>query len=264
MIQDSPRSGIFNMAADSYIADYARQTSQPVLRLYTWDQPTLSVGFHQKLTGEQIDSCRRHGVPIVRRPTGGRAVLHDQELTYALALPETYPLLIAGRHVLLKKVGEAFVAAAMRLGLHAELIRSSQPSERLQRGSALCFESMSRWEVHLAGRKWIGSAQRFLPGAFLQHGSILLKSDLLNPLTRKQSRNQLTTDDFFLIDLEALRQILPSAFQDQLGIFWQEENLCANECARIQSQITTRSKLETIKVASPFQVLDRSYAEEPS
>jgi lipoate-protein ligase A len=184
LIRDGALDGAFNMAADIYLAEEARRTGWIILRLYRWQTPTLSLGFHQKVGSNVLDRCTKMGVPVVRRPTGGRAVLHDNELTYCLVLPESHPLFTNRRDDLLRSIGEVFVSAARRLNLDAELVRVGQNrdfagnSER--KGSPLCFDAVSRWEVRLDGRKWIGSAQRFLPGVLLQHGSILLGESSLD------------------------------------------------------------------------------------
>ena len=132
------------MAADLYLTSESQRTKEIILRLYAWEKPTLSLGYHQKLTPENIDRCKLFGVPIVRRPTGGRAVLHDREVTYAITIPNGHPVLKQGREAVLRDIGGAFTTAAHHLGLKAELVRfgnrtSSKP------GSPLCFDSISRW-----------------------------------------------------------------------------------------------------------------------
>jgi lipoate-protein ligase A len=183
LILDGARNGAYNMAADLFCADLANQTGRPLLRFYAWDTATLSLGYHQKLSPHQVERFLEREVPIVRRPTGGRAVLHDRELTYCLCVPDGHPVYRHERSGMLKEIGSVFVNAAEQLGLNAQLARTgsrNHPSPGSHKGgSPLCFDSISRWEVQLNGRKWIGSAQRFLPGVLLQHGSILMRrSDL--------------------------------------------------------------------------------------
>ncbi len=253
LIQDGSHGGTFNMAADVYLTELAQATGQVILRLYSWEQPTLSLGFHQLLSEQQMESCRRLGLPIVRRPTGGRAVLHDRELTYALAIPNNHDLLRFGRNRLLKAIGSIFVSAAAKIGQHADLLRvgnHSAPTTAFSPTvSPLCFESTSRWEVHLSGRKWIGSAQRFLPAAFLQHGSILLGSSsvdlcaIFGPAGAAQNLRELEVMD---IDLRAA---IAGAFSQHWQITWQEYCFSSEEHEKIKSLSCEYDYLK-LKIAS--------------
>jgi len=238
LIQDGAHSGRFNMAADLYLAAEAERTGSLHLRLYTWDQPTLSLGYHQRLSPERLEACRRQGVPAVRRPTGGRAVLHDNELTYALALPMDHPLLAQGRDALLRKIGAVFVAAAQSLDLPAEMVRAGSREEDsakpLIKGSPLCFDSLSRWEVRLDGRKWIGSAQRVLTRSFLQHGSILLGPGRLSLAALLSLPGEDPATVPFNLDASALRRHLPEACRLHLACKWHEAAFTHQELEQIR------------------------------
>jgi lipoate-protein ligase A len=235
LIQDSIYDGAFNMAADLFLAEQTVRTGAPILRLYGWKRPTLSLGFHQKADAEIIRRCRGWGVPVVRRPTGGRAVLHDRELTYCFVAPLTHPLMQAGRSALLKAIGSAFVDAAARSGLKAELVRisgSEAGSETFFRSKNdfLCFSSVSRWEVRLNGCKWIGSAQRILKDAFLQHGSIVLGPGAIPVGALFQTEQKNCFGDCDLTSLESsLRRTIPEAFRKMWGGDWREDPLSSEE-----------------------------------
>ncbi|MFH1733730.1 MAG: hypothetical protein ABIE92_03390 [bacterium] len=244
LIQDQARSGLFNMAADSYAASWAKRVDAPVLRLYTWNCATLSLGFHQKISDTIRDKCTAAKVPIVRRPTGGRAVLHDNELTYCLCLPTDHELFKAARDDLLRQIGEIFVLAASKCGLDADQVRVSgremPVGEPLKKGSPLCFDSVSRWEVRLNGRKWIGSAQRFLPGVLLQHGSIILgrnSIDLATLFGLKRSAEETTdwTDD--QIDIDLLRVEIPKSFSANWNIDWETRILDQSLATEISDSV---------------------------
>jgi lipoate-protein ligase A len=163
------------MALDEVLAtSCARGEGPPTLRLYTWDPPTVSVGYAQALGGEvDLEACRRLGFGVVRRMTGGRAVLHQHELTYAIAFPEGL-LGPGGIQEDYRRISQGLIAGLRRLGVAADLSRGS-----VGRGavSGVCFLSSSRFELSVAGRKLVGSAQRRLRGAVLQHGSLLLDLD---------------------------------------------------------------------------------------
>jgi lipoate-protein ligase A len=246
LIQDIAREGAFNMAADLFLARRAEATGRVILRLYAWERPTLSLGYHQKFTPQQLENCRREGVDVVRRPSGGRAVLHDHELTYALALPSAHPWLRQGRDALLRQVGAAFVEAAKNLDLPAELVRAGNREadsvKPLSQGNPLCFSSVSRWEVRLAGHKWIGSAQRILPGSFLQHGAILLGPNRINlaallGLPEPDQENIIP----FIVEAEALRRHIPEAFRLHLATEWREEPFTHQELSQIRRFIEEES-----------------------
>ena len=240
------------MAADLYFSQESRRTSEPFLRLYTWDKPTLSLGFHQKVPETVRNRCLKNDIPIVRRPTGGRAVLHDRELTYCLCLPLKHPLFQSARGELLRQIGEIFVSAASLIGVKAELVRAGNRLAGnegvLRKGSPLCFDSVSRWEVQISGHKWIGSAQRFFPDVLLQHGSILLgESDVdlgslfgLTNRTSEQAWNQSKSSHAHsaaAIKEDDLRRTIPEAFCIHWDITWRAEPTMPAEIELITSSI---------------------------
>lgn len=151
--------------------------SPPTLRLYRWSAPTLSIGYSQDRDRDvDRDACRARGIDVIRRVTGGRAVLHDAEVTYSVVVP-------AGQSGFGTGLGEAYlkVAAGLVASLRLLGVRTAVPAHGprdLARPSraAACFATTARHEIAVDGRKLIGSAQRRAGGAFLQHGSILLES----------------------------------------------------------------------------------------
>jgi len=173
VIVDGPAAGEGNMASDLLLAtSLDRGEAPPTLRLYGWDPPAVSIGYHQDqgdLDGDRLSSA---GIHLVRRPTGGGAILHWQELTYAVALPLT----AGSPRDLYRAVHGALLAGVRRLGIDAEL---GDPAEgrRVARGPSAgvaCFSTAATSEIHAGGKKLVGSAQRKLGGVILQHGSFLL------------------------------------------------------------------------------------------
>lgn len=171
---DEPHDGPTNMAIDEVLASGCAQgSSSPCLRLYRWTVPTVSLGYNQPIHGDvDLASCRQRGVPLVRRPTGGRALLHDQELTYSITLP----IPPGSRGVLqdYQWISNCLLIALRKLGVAASLSRGDRARGE---GGGLCFNSSSRYELTVNGRKLIGSAQRRFNGALLQHGSLLVEID---------------------------------------------------------------------------------------
>ena len=242
LILDGAREGSFNMAADLFSAEKSQRDGIPLLRLYSWQKPTVSLGYHQKLPDEIARQCDRIGVPIVRRPTGGRAVLHDNEITYCLTIPREHPLFNQDRGSMQRSIGEILVNAADKAGLKANLARAgsrAQSGYRSRRnGSPLCFDAISRWEVQLNNSKWIGSAQRFFPGIFLQHGSIKIGSNSIDPSLLFMLKNTAEGTEIS-IELAKCRNLwitIPDAFSETWNLQWQEALFSREEESIIESQ----------------------------
>lgn len=165
-------SGPWNMGVDEALLASAA-SGVATLRLYSWRGAWLSLGYAQDLEADQVARCRRAGVGLVRRATGGRAVLHGRDLTYAVAAPEGWlPRGLRGSYDL---VAAALLDALRKLGLDA--VRSPRGSEAPGRGVFDCFAAPAADEICVAGRKLAGSAQRRTGGVVLQHGSIRMAPD---------------------------------------------------------------------------------------
>lgn len=165
------------MALDETLARACASGGPPTLRFYGWRRPTLSIGRHQRLTeAADLGACERLGVEVVRRPTGGRAVLHEEEITYALAAPAADPLLAGGFRCALRRLARALVAGLRGLGVPADLATPEAAPPGPGTPSAVpCFFSPARDEILAGGLKIAAAAQWRLPGALLQHGSIPLR-----------------------------------------------------------------------------------------
>lgn len=157
------RAGEYNMAADEALLDRAIGSGGAFLRLYRWHPATLSIGRNQRLDGD-------YGAPVVRRPTGGKAVWHDHELTYAVAAPIS---LFGSLRNAYCEIHTRLATALRSLGIDATLA-PYRPTVRPSDGPPSCFAAPVGGEILVAGRKLAGSAQVRRGDAFLQHGSILL------------------------------------------------------------------------------------------
>lgn len=168
-----PLDGADNMALDDALQQRARDTGEGVVRVYSWAHPTLSLGRNQRAAGVYPpERARALGVAIVRRPTGGRALLHHREITYSVTAPAPEHESLAPSY---RAINQALLEALRGLGVRAEVAVRSQ---RLPPpGSAPCFELPADGELMLGGRKLVGSAQYRERGALLQHGSILVHDD---------------------------------------------------------------------------------------
>jgi len=170
LLQDGASAGAVNMARDEALLELR---TVPTLRFYRWALPTLSLGYFQRAADLPLDAVRARGGEVVRRSTGGKAILHEHELTYSLCAPETGAL--AG--------GPAAAMAAVHEALAQDLARQAGAEVRLRQeaamasdiqGSAWCFEDSSPLDLALDGRKLLGSAARRRHGWILFHGSLVL------------------------------------------------------------------------------------------
>jgi lipoate-protein ligase A len=166
------------MAADEAMAQgVVEGTVPPTVRVFGWRPPAVSFGYAQRVAREvDVGRCRRMGVDIVRRPSGGRAVLHWHELTYSVVCPEDDLTFGGSIQDAYRKISLCLVAGLSALGVNAgfEPGRQPAPSPRGPELTAPCFSSTTQYEVTLGGRKLAGSAQRRMNGVLLQHGSLLI------------------------------------------------------------------------------------------
>ena len=169
LLDGAGHPGAWNMAVDDDLLREAGRTGAAFLRLYRWDPPCLSFGRHEPaLTRYDRSRIEALGLDVVRRPTGGRAVWHEHEVTYAVAAPIARFGSLRDSY---RAIHERLAAALRRLGADATLAPDA-PAPGI--GAGACFAAPVGGEVLVAGRKVIGSAQVRRDSAFLQHGSILL------------------------------------------------------------------------------------------
>jgi lipoate-protein ligase A len=175
IIDDTPLDGSWNMAVDEYLFQSLTEDPKTIVRFYAWKNPTVSLGYSQKvLEVADVEFCKKHGIDIVRRMTGGKLVLHHKEVTYSLASSDTeiFTATLADSYRL---ISEALMKGLEMMGL-APSLASPAPQEYV-RGNLPCFSYPSRNEVEVGGKKIIGSAQKRVGTNFIQHGSIPLEED---------------------------------------------------------------------------------------
>ena len=171
--------GATNMAIDEALWR-GRQAgaSPPTLRFYGWAPPTVSLGYGQRLDRHvDVEACRRLGVGVVRRPTGGSAIYHDgpeRELTYSVSATADDLGVSADLLDTYRWIARALVRGLRALGAAAEMVPTGRG---LGRDPAFCFARTGAYEIEVAGKKLVGSAQRRQGTSFLQHGAILLAVD---------------------------------------------------------------------------------------
>ncbi|MDS3977692.1 biotin/lipoate A/B protein ligase family protein [Staphylococcus capitis] len=173
----------YNMAMDEALLNFvSRGEIDPVIRFYTWNPATLSIGYFQRLQKEiDIEKVSEKGFGLVRRQTGGRGVLHDKELTYSVIVPESHPNMPSTITEAYRVISQGLLEGFKNLGFETYFAvpRSKEEREKLkQPRSSVCFDAPSWYELVVEGRKIAGSAQTRQKGVILQHGSILQDIDI--------------------------------------------------------------------------------------
>lgn len=231
-IDSSSGTPAFNMAMDEALLNWhSRGDIPPVLRFYSWAPAGISVGFFQKVKDTiDIKNAEKYGIPLVRRQTGGKAVLHDQELTYSILIAEAHadmPKSVKEAYLILSK---GLIEGYRVLGIEAELAHPVSKSS----GSAVCFEEPSWYELTVEGKKAAGSAQTRKKGVILQHGSVPLTMDEqklfelfiypnehMKEKARTAFRNRAVAINDLLpkpVNLEEVKTAFQAGFEKGLGI----------------------------------------------
>ncbi|ANB61832.1 lipoate--protein ligase family protein [Anoxybacteroides amylolyticum] len=175
-------SPAFNMALDEALLEWHSEGKiPPTIRFYGWNPPTLSIGYFQKVEKEiDMEAVKKYSLGFVRRPTGGRGVLHDQELTYSVIVSESHPAMPQTVTEAYRVISQGILEGFRFLGLDAYFAVPKTEEEKADLKnprSAVCFDAPSWYELVVEGRKVAGSAQTRQKGVILQHGSILLDLD---------------------------------------------------------------------------------------
>jgi len=234
LIEDGPASGEWNMAVDSALLKSAELgVSAPALRLYEWDRPTLSYGYLQEKDGWiDLDYLEKNRIPIVRRPTGGRALVHDDEVTYSVIIPSSSPLYGSLRQIY-GMVSDAIKKALDDIGVKTGEGKT-QPGSR---NSALCHSAKTSFEISLEGRKIVCGAQRRFKSSAIQHGAIALSVDKERDLScfiwrdeadRKMAVRKMGGLNDFLekrVSADTVRKALINAFEKLYGIEFEKGEL---------------------------------------
>jgi len=162
---------------DAVVEQIGEGSSPPTLRFYTWNPPCLSLGYTQPAGQADLPRLAAAGWDIVRRPTGGRAILHTDELTYSLSAPLNNPLVTGGVLASYRRISQAIIHGLSLLGLPIETSENAQSIPHAEQ-EPVCFEVPSAYETTAMGKKLVGSAQVRRKKAVLQHGAIPLTGDI--------------------------------------------------------------------------------------
>lgn len=179
LLRTQPAMGAWNMAVDEAIlGSTSRGLEPPTLRLYSWSPPCLSLGYAQSIEDTDIESLNSFGWDIVRRPTGGRAILHTDELTYSICGMNDNPHLAGSVLESYRQLSQGLLEALRLMGISADVPKPAGKQGNQETQNPVCFEVPSNYEITVGGKKLIGSAQARRKSGVLQHGSLPLYGDL--------------------------------------------------------------------------------------
>ena len=235
MLDSGIADGATNMATDHALLVRAATSGEAVLRIYAWAHPTLSFGMHER-SRVRPEALAAHGVDVVRRPTGGRALLHHREVTYSI----TAPAAGVGLGESYRAINAVLLAALAKLGVHAT--EAERRTRATAPDGAACFAEPNVGELVVDGRKLVGSAQRRDQEALLQHGSILLADDqgLIARLRGSDVGGEVTTAASLTailgraVSYAEVRDALIAALRDAVG----EHSVTALEAAAIAPAVS--------------------------
>lgn len=237
LIESPADNGAHNMAVDVALSETVRDTGQPVLRFYRWWPPCISFGRNQPARGQYDEGeAKRRGIDFVRRPTGGRAVYHHHEITYAVIVGDRQ---LGGPRRTYEAIHKSLLAGLRLLGAAIDLV---DPGIALRPSTVPCFQEVDGGAIVAGKRKLVGSAQLRQSGVLLQHGSILLTGDQ-SPTTELLKVNWRADDRDRPAALDELLQVLPtwgelvdgllSGFERLLGVEFEGSRLDAAEKSRM-------------------------------
>jgi len=259
-IVDFDRSGWFHMAADDYIARSINETQyDAVLRFYTWQPPAVSLGCHQKSDVVDLPECHNRGWDVVFRSTGGRALLHRNDLSYSIVFKSA-----SNRFSRLRKLYEnasyAICDVMRQIGIETDNI-SLSPKLKAKLRSDLCLDAKVRGEVSVTGKKITAAAQHVYHDSLLQHGSIQLKGDPadiaeitnlsgeVREAVKRNLRNEACSLDSILAeipDVEVLIEMIKVSIVDTMMLqvnddYWNDYEISCIEGMRERFEIASNN-----------------------
>jgi len=256
LIKNKPADGAWNMAVDEAILEaVSSKEAMPTLRLYAWQPACLSLGYSQNFSDVDLERLQARGWGIVRRLTGGRAILHTDELTYALIAPADEPLVAGSLLESYNRIARGLLKAMEILDLPVE-INAHTPGLNTNAAGPVCFEMPSAYEITFQGKKLIGSAQARRKQGVLQHGSFPLFGDLgriIQVLTfsgdgeRQEAFARLMdratnaeTVSGKKLDWEFVAMVFVQAFSSELDLRLMEDELSTKELNRAHELVETK------------------------
>lgn len=253
LIKTPPSTGAWNMAVDEAILEYIYQNkAKPTLRLYAWNPPCLSLGHAQPFADVDMERLKSRGWDVVRRVTGGRAILHTDEITYSVTGSAEDEILSGGVLESYNRLSKALLYAVQSLSLPVK-VQEEKHTTGSKNLNPVCFEVPSSYEITVDGKKLIGSAQARKKEGVLQHGSLPLTGDLTricdalffeNESARQEAKDRLlaraTTVESVLnvnTSWDTAANAFVQGFEKELGVEFETEELSQSELQRAEELV---------------------------
>jgi len=257
VIKSPPASAEYNMALDeAFLFSTSQFLSPPTLRLYSWHPPAISIGYAQKINDVDPSALAKNQWGLVRRPTGGKAILHIDELTYSITAPLNDPIMAGSLLESYRRISAALQKSLEFLGISTSADHQYSNESGQKNIDAVCFKTPSNYEITWKGKKLIGSAQARKAGGVLQHGSLPLFGDLarITKVLNYASQNdrdtaaQQTLDRAVTLEeaaghpitWEQVSEALIAGFSSQFGIQLMLDEPTQNELAEAEKLVQTK------------------------
>ena len=257
--EPEPNSGCFNMAADEYIANLvSTDLNSAVLRIYHWDPTAISLGVNQSHDSISLNECGKQGWDVVRRPTGGRTLLHMDDISFAFAIKRGRDKFEDLKRVYIG-IAEAISKSLRSFGIDAG--SDSKPEkksfDKKIHSARLCLTSRVRGEVHVGGKKIVAASQRVFRDSILQHGSIVLKGDpgvIANVLNMDESA-RLQISNKIREESDSIENITKKAIDKEQLVGKIAENIAETLECKLHPDEWREKEIATINASkSKFQV----------
>jgi lipoate-protein ligase A len=230
LLKTKPATGPWNMAFDEALIRSVGEMGQlPTIRLYAWDPPCISLGYAQSASDIDLKRMEHYKYDLVRRPSGGRAILHTSEITYSVAAPNDEARLSGGIIESYRRISEALVTALKLLGVNAQADNVYEIPDDVDKKGPICFEVPSNYEITYQKKKLLGSAQVRRKEGILQHGTLPLNGDLsriVDVLNLPDETRRKRTKEKMLTRATNLEAIL------NRQIHWEEASLALEKAFR--------------------------------
>ncbi len=256
------QDGFHNMAIDEVLATQSvPHDKRSILRVYQWEPYAISLGYNQSLGDLDLEKCKRDNIDVVRRPTGGRAVLHAEELTYSVVVPKDSDFFSPDTLTTYNRISEGILSGLHLFGVKAEIAQRLPGDEKSSsyKTKIPCFSGAAKYEIVYQNKKLVGSAQRRYENAILQHGSILVGTfhlRLANYIAAMKAAQVKKFQQALEEKTISISQILTGKIRyDKL--IWALKN-GFQDCCNIdflEGQLTTRELDEVKKMVKKYQAL---------
>jgi len=267
-LNTGPRDGYQNMAIDEVLATKSvPHDNRSIFRIYQWQPYAISLGYNQEPEDLNLARCKDHKIDIVRRPTGGRAVLHAEEVTYSIIIPRESEFYSSDVLTTYNLINKGILKGLHLIGVKAELVEraldDTEKKSSSNKDKVPCFSKSAKFEIAFQGKKLVGSAQRRYEKSILQHGSILvgtfhlrladyvaaLKGPQVEKFRQALAEKTISISQILSkkINYDKIIWAIKTGFQQCFDIYFFEGQLTPQENAEVQKLVKKYQKLGGMK-----------------